>query len=150
MSPARTALAILLVGLLVSVVFSSGSSLFAQETAATPTYVPYDQLPICPPMILNPTNPTPVADPNGLVCRGPFVFVTETPTPLASPSPTPTATISAEALVPADRPTQNNKLYLPMMQGSAISSAETLAPAERPTQSNKLYLPMMQGPSSSQ
>ncbi len=78
MTPTRIGLGFLLVSLLVGViVLSPVASLFAQETSPVPTHVPYEELPVCPPLILNPSNPTPAPDwddiQNGFVCRGPYV-----------------------------------------------------------------------------
>ena len=128
MSPVRTVIAVLLVSLLVGIfAFSPVSSLVAQETSATPTAIPYEDLPQCPPLVPDSLLPTPEPDlsPNAPRCRGPVVYATATPLPTAPPPP-PTLTATPDVAEEissgpesSDVPNQTNKLYLPMMQGDS-------------------------------
>lgn len=117
MSPARTGLAILVVAILFgSFVLSQDSTLFAQDSSPSPTAVPFDELPVCPPFTPDSAVPTPTVDflnsDDEPRCRVEAPSSTAEPTPTA-PVPTPIA--------PAAN-TQNPPLYLPSVQGATSQS----------------------------
>jgi hypothetical protein len=136
-------LASLLAGL---IVVSPHGLLIAQEVSATPTEIPFNELPECPPFTLEALTPTPIPDfsataprcrvnstlivdvralieqgidPRTVGIGGDPVFSDEsTPSPFATPT-IPSVTFVERVTTPlaADAPHQMNRVCLPAVQG---------------------------------
>ena len=157
MSPAHKAFFILLAILLAGfVIVSPQGLLVAQEASATPTEIPFNELPECPPFTPDPLIPTPAPDPHdnsAPVCRlkttlivdvrelieqgidprtvgisGDPVFSEEsTPSPFATPAPSITFVEPVASPIAADVPHQTHALYLPSIQDDPTSELSASA-----------------------